>query len=323
MSEQNMHDNWQKEIQDGIIADLRRQVGEDLTEDLVVRVEKQLREGVYREIDEGVAGIKNEILITVQKRKAQAEKRRQREARRGEEFARFGLNFRIQHMVLFTSVIILVITGLPLKFASAGWAERMMRIMGGTGVSTSLHRIGAIGLIGVAVYHTLYTIISRAGRKDFIELIPGGRDFKDFITMLRHFVGLSPGKPKFGRFSYVEKFDYWAVYWGCVIMITSGLLLWFENVSLKYLPKFMLDMAKEAHSDEALLATLAIVIWHFYNVHLNPDKFPGSLLWWHGRISRQEMIEEHPLEYERLMSEAGQLRDPKNVEYGKEPHWRH
>jgi hypothetical protein len=86
-----------------------------------------------------------------------------------------------------------------------------------------------------------------------------------------------------------------------IIMIGSGALLWFESTAMQFMPKFVLDIAKEAHSDEALLATLAIVIWHFYNVHLNPHKFPMSRTWITGRISREEMIEEHPLEYEEIM----------------------
>jgi hypothetical protein len=86
-------------------------------------------------------------------------------------------------------------------------------------------------------------------------------------------------------------------------MIGSGLVLWFEEISMKFLPKFFVDISHEAHSDEALLATLAIVIWHFYNVHFNPDRFPGTLMWWHGKISKHEMLEEHPLEYERIIAE--------------------
>jgi hypothetical protein len=90
-------------------------------------------------------------------------------------------------------------------------------------------------------------------------------------------------------------------------MIGSGAMLWFQDTVLLFLPKYMLDIAKEAHSDEALLATLAIVIWHFYNVHLNPERFPGSMTWWHGRISRQEMTDHHPLEYERITAEREAL----------------
>jgi len=151
------------------------------------------------------------------------------------------------------------------------------------------------------VHHFLYTILARDGRRDFLLLIPKLQDARDIRTNIRHFLGKSPERPRFGRFSYIEKFDYWAVYWGCVIMIGSGVFLWFETAIMKFLPKVAVDMAHEMHSDEALLATLAVVVWHFYNVHFNPDRFPGSLMWWHGRITEHEIKEEHPLEYEEIM----------------------
>ncbi|MBI4737788.1 MAG: hypothetical protein HY766_17285, partial [candidate division NC10 bacterium] len=94
----------------------------------------------------------------------------------------------------------------------------------------------------------------------------------------------------------------WAVYWGMVIMIGSGLILWFLETSLRFLPKFAADIAREAHSDEGLLATLAIIIWHFYNVHLNPERFPMNWTWWTGTVSEEEMQVHHPLEYEALMA---------------------
>jgi cytochrome b subunit of formate dehydrogenase len=165
-----------------------------------------------------------------------------------------------------------------------------------------VHRFGAGMLIYFMVHHLFYTVFSRQGRRDFVLLIPTPKDARDAAQNIRHFLGKSPDKPRFGRFSYIEKFDYWAVYWGCVIMIGSGLFLWFEGIVLKYFPKYVLDVAHEMHSDEAMLATLAIVIWHFYNVHFNPDRFPGTLLWWHGQISEHEMKEEHPLEYDEIMA---------------------
>jgi cytochrome b subunit of formate dehydrogenase len=157
-------------------------------------------------------------------------------------------------------------------------------------------------LIYFMVHHLLYTILTRDGRRDFILLIPMPKDIRDAVQNIRYFLGKTGERPKFGRFSYIEKFDYWAVYWGCIIMIGSGAFLWGESIALIYFPKFVLDIAHEMHSDEALLATLAIVIWHFYNVHFNPDRFPGTLLWWHGRISEHEIKEEHPLEYEEIMA---------------------
>jgi formate dehydrogenase subunit gamma len=235
-------------------------------------------------------------------RRRREEKRREKYHEEGEMFQRFNKNFRFQHMVMFTSVILLIITGMPIKFPDFVLSRYLVNLWGGIHNSTMVHRFGAAMLIYFMVHHLFYTVFSRQGRRDFVLLIPTPKDARDAAQNIRHFLGKSPDKPRFGRFSYIEKFDYWAVYWGCVIMIGSGLFLWFEGIVLKYFPKYVLDVAHEMHSDEAMLATLAIVIWHFYNVHFNPDRFPGTLLWWHGQISEHEMKEEHPLEYEEIMA---------------------
>ena len=228
----------------------------------------------------------------------------ERAAPKGEErqFQRFNLSIRIQHMVMAVSVLVLIITGLPLKFPDVPVFQIMMGIFGGIGNSTLIHRIAACGLIAVSFWHLIYITFFPEGRRDFKLMLPRWKDITDFLQMIGYFLGRASEKPKFGRFSYVEKFDYWAVYWGCVIMIGSGILLWSPDFTFAYFPKYFYDIAKEIHSDEALLATLAIVIWHFYNVHFNPSVFPGSLLWWHGRIPEREMKEEHPLEYEEIMA---------------------
>lgn len=220
-----------------------------------------------------------------------------------EEFQRFSLVFRIQHIVLFASCIVLMITGLPLRFPNTGWAAVFFTLTGGVAASGFMHRIGATGLIAVGLFHMIYITLTRDGRHNFRELIPRFHDVKDVFKNVWYFLGRSKTGAAFGRFSYIEKFDYWAVYWGMVIMIASGLMLWFQNTTMSIFPKFYIDIAHEAHSDEALLATLAIIIWHFYNVHFNPDHFPMSWTWWTGKITRQKMIHHHPLEYEQIAAE--------------------
>lgn len=224
-----------------------------------------------------------------------------------EEFERFPLALRLQHMAMFVSVIILIITGLPLKFADAGISRHFFNLVGGIMVAGIIHRIGAVILIGMGLFHMGYITMTAAGRREFMQLLPKFKDFTDVGANLLHFFGFSKTGACFGRFSYPEKFDYWAVYWGMVVMILSGLMLWFHNFIMSILPKVALDIAREAHSDEALLATLAIVIWHFYNVHFNPHKFPGSLTWFHGKISKEEMLRDHPLEYQEIMAAQAKL----------------
>lgn len=252
--------------------------------------------------------IKNirKLIMKQQRLKAKLDKKKEWQK---DTFQRFNIYFRIQHIMLFSSVIILIITGLPIKFPNSSISKFMMSVMGGISTQGILHRIGAVLLIGFYVFHTLYTIFNKDGRRDFVQLLPKPRDIKDIFQMIKYFFGFAKDKPKFDRFSYIEKFDYWAVYWGGIVMVGSGLIMWFHNIALSYFPKYVYDIAREAHSDEALLATLTIVIWHFYNVHFNPSRFPGSLVWWHGKLTKEQMIDEHPLEYERIMEE----KEGKNV----------
>ncbi|UCE24810.1 MAG: cytochrome b/b6 domain-containing protein [Candidatus Zixiibacteriota bacterium] len=213
-------------------------------------------------------------------------------------FQRFGINFRLQHALMFVSVIVLIITGMPLKFPELAISKFVVvDLFGGLENSTLIHRIGAVGLIIVGVWHLGYIVISRVGRRDFWLMIPRPRDIRDFFHTLLFFFGRRSSGPKCGRFSFIEKFDYWAVYWGMVIMIGSGIIMWFKE----WFPKYVYDIGREAHSDEGLLATLAIVIWHFYNVHFNPDVFPMSWVWWHGKLTEDEMKHHHPLEYAEIV----------------------
>lgn len=278
---------------------------EEIAQELKTRVQEKVDHDLRAELIDVLERLGEEVTHEVEAKIRKEEKVRKRE----EEFQRFGLQFRIQHFIMFISVFILIFTGLPLKFPDLVISEHLISLFGGIQNSTFLHRVGAGGLIFVAVYHTLYTVLSRQGRRDFFLLLPRPRDVKDLFIQIKYFLGRAKEHARFGRFSYIEKFDYWAVYWGCVIMIGSGAMLWFQDTVLLFLPKYILDIAKEAHSDEALLATLAIIIWHFYNVHLNPERFPGSLTWWHGRVSHKEMIDHHPLEYEHIMAERAALEE--------------
>jgi cytochrome b subunit of formate dehydrogenase len=283
---------------------VKSQLDEEAEPEFVHALKERVEARLDVEVDRLKERVKDDIRRQVDRevREFQRERRRRKRLKVEEDtFERFTLNMRIQHVVLFVSCIVLIVTGLPVKFHETGWAAFLFSLFGGIQGTSLLHRVGAVGLIGVGLYHLFYTAFSRQGRRDFWLLLPRAQDLRDLVTMIKFYLGKSQERARFGRFSYVEKFDYWAVYWGMVIMIGSGLLLWFEEISLRFVPKFVIDIAKEAHSDEALLATLAIIVWHFYNVHLNPDKFPMSKVWLTGRITRREMIEEHPLEYEEMV----------------------
>jgi len=291
-----------REIEERVFSRLGKDLDEHLTEEIRERIRERVLTELQRDDSELLDRFKRTITREIVYRILKEEKfKRKKKAPEEEKFPRFNIQFRIQHMILFTSVILLILTGLPLKFPNFEPLAGLVYLLGGIENSRILHRVGASLLIFVAIYHTFYTIFHREGRRDFFLLIPMPKDVLDFMKNVLYFLGLSGEKPKFDRFSYIEKFDYWAVYWGCVIMIGTGALLWFQDLALRVLPKFVLDISKEAHSDEALLATLAIVIWHFYNVHFNPDRFPMSWTWWTGTITKHEMEEHHSLEYEEIM----------------------
>lgn len=296
-----------KNAREKFIEELEKDVLESLNiqddKELSAAARQLLRDETARDLSFFVDSRMKRVVRLLKKRLKEKSRIEKKKEWRANTVQRFNIYFRIQHMMLFTSVIILIITGLPLKFPGAAVSKALMTVMGGIMVQGIIHRAGAVLLISFYLFHTLYTIFNKEGRRDFMLLLPKPKDFKDVFQMIKYFFGLSKEKPKFDRFSYIEKFDYWAVYWGGIVMVGSGLIMWLHNVTLRYLPKYVYDIAREAHSDEALLATLTIVIWHFYNVHFNPSRFPGSLLWWHGRLSKKQMEDEHPLEYERIIKD--------------------
>jgi cytochrome b subunit of formate dehydrogenase len=218
-----------------------------------------------------------------------------------QEFERLTLNQRIQHWVLITSFTTLLITGLPLAAPESAVSRGVITFLGGMGARAVIHRGAALALVVICAYHLGYVLLSRAGYRDFRQLIPWIQDGRDVLQMLKFYLGFSPVPARFGRYNFIEKFEYLAVGWGSVVMIGTGALLWAPHLSLAFLPKWMMDVALIVHSWEAILAFLAIIIWHMYNVHLNPAVFPMSRVWLTGKISLPELQENHPLEYERML----------------------
>ncbi len=279
---------------------LDREIHEDLTEEQVRVLKNNLTDSLARDAAAGARRVHRSFKDRQRRRQKIMERRRKRDRADG-SVERLSLHLRVQHMILFCSTITLIVTGLPIKFHNAAISVFLIHLMGGPQVTRIIHRIGAVGLTLIGAYHIFYTMVFDAGRRDFGLLLPKLQDVKDFFHQIGYFLGLKKDRPLFGRFSYIEKFDYWAVYWGMVVMITSGYILWFKVQAINEFGKSIYDIAMEAHSDEALLATLAIVIWHFYNVHFNPKRFPGSLTWWNGKMDLKDFKEEHPLEYEEIL----------------------
>jgi len=282
-------------------------------------VDKKIEQEVEKRLSAEIAQLKSKIREEVkgEYKEEKEEPRKTEEPKKGKEefFIRFGLNFRLQHIALLITTIMLILTGIPLKFPQNGASQFIINLFGGTPGAREVHHFFAMGMILVGFYHLLYIFWAERGRKDFFELLPKFKDFSDLVNQLKYYLGIRKEKVKFGRYSYVEKFDYWAVYWGLVMMIGTGMIMWlFQG---KFTPLFIGDIelpfgpdiitntlhaiAREMHSDEALLATLVIIGWHFYNGHLNPHKFPMSMVWLNGKISKEEILDEHALEYEEIM----------------------
>jgi len=222
-------------------------------------------------------------------------------------YLRMTVNQRLQHAGLAVSFMLLVLTGFMLRYPDAWWVVAIRHVSDWAFVLRGLiHRVAGVALIAAGVWHIGYLALTAEGRQLFRDLLPRKRDLTDPWAVLRYNLGFSQEKPKFGRFSYIEKSEYWALIWGTVLMGVTGVILWFENTSMGLFTKLGYDISRTIHFYEAILATLAIIAWHFYFVIFNPDVYPMNLAWLTGRVSEHEMRADHPLELERLQqSEPG------------------
>jgi cytochrome b subunit of formate dehydrogenase len=223
---------------------------------------------------------------------------------------RFHRNDRLIHGTLMASFLTLALTGIPLLFPAAPWAGTLAKLLGGYGVTGVLHRIAAVILMTVFTVHVVRLGHRLFVRKDYgmlwgpRSLVPQPIDLIQLLQHFRWFVGLGP-RPRFDRYTYWEKFDYWAVFWGMGIIGTSGLLLWYPRFFANFLPGWVFNIALVVHGEEALMAMVFIFTVHFFNGHLRPDKFPMDLVIFTGRVPVEELKHERPAEYDRLIAEGG------------------
>jgi cytochrome b subunit of formate dehydrogenase len=216
-------------------------------------------------------------------------------------YLRMTAHERLQHAVLVISFVLLVLSGFMLRYPEAWWVVAIRNLSTSAFEWRSLvHRVSGVVMLAAGVWHVWYLACTKPGRSLLRDLLPAKRDLTDPIKVLRYNLGLSPAKPEFPRFSYIEKSEYWALVWGTLLMGITGVILWFDNTSMGLFTKLGFDISRTIHFYEAILATLAIVVWHFYFVLFNPDVYPMNLAWLTGRMSEREMLEEHPLELKRL-----------------------
>jgi formate dehydrogenase gamma subunit len=216
-------------------------------------------------------------------------------------YLRMTVSERIQHLALTISFVLLVITGFMLRFPDTWWVEHIRDLSEGVfELRSIIHRICAVILITVSLYHIYYISFTKRGRKLVKDLFPVYEDIKEAVGVAKFNLGLSKEKPKLGRFSYIEKAEYWALLWGTIIMSVTGLIMWFDNTFIGIFTKLGWDIARTIHYYEAWLASLAIVVWHFYFVIFNPDVYPMNLSWITGTLTEEEIKHEHPREYEEI-----------------------
>jgi cytochrome b subunit of formate dehydrogenase len=204
-----------------------------------------------------------------------------------------------------------VLTGTTALFADSAWAPVVAKAFGGPQVLGYIHRIAAAIFIGIFFIHFIYVMQKLLRDKDFTwfgpdSLVPNWKDLDDMIGMFRWFFGKGP-KPQFDRWTYFEKFDYWAVFWGVSVIGMSGLMLAFPHITAKYLPGWVFNVATVVHGEEAFLAAVFLFTVHFFNNHFRPNKLPPpDVVMFTGTQSLEEFRHEHPAQYQRLV-ESGEL----------------
>jgi len=212
---------------------------------------------------------------------------------------RFSVRQRIEHILVMSLFVVLAATGFPQKFSDASWARTVLTSMGGVEIARVIHRAAGLGFALLAVVHIGTAIGLVVTGRSRPSMIPGRKDFPDAIKTLRYYLGASEEQARFDRFDYRQKFEYWGLVMGGLLMVLTGLILYAPLLATAFLPGVLIPIAKVAHSNEGLMAFLVVITWHIYNAHLNPDVFPFDSSIFTGRISRHRMEHEHPLELSR------------------------
>ena len=227
---------------------------------------------------------------------------------------RLTANQRAQHWLLLTSFIVLVLSGFALQYPDS-WLAWLLG--GNEFLRRIIHRVAAVVMLVVGSYHVLYLALSKDGRQWVKDMFPRLKDVTDLLGNFSYYLGISKDRPKIARFGYAEKAEYWAVVWGTIIMGLTGLMIWFKIGLFGFLPRWWIDIALAIHFYEAVLATLAIIVWHFYHVIFDPDVYPVNFAFIDGRVSEDLFKEEHELAYEEMKEQAAQ-REVKSDERGSD-----
>ena len=222
-----------------------------------------------------------------------------------------------EHWLNATVFVVLVVTGLSQKFHGAASSQWLIESLGGINSVRIIHRVTGLALILVTSVHILAAVYGVLVRRWQPTMIIHKKDFTDVIENLKYYLGLTDHGARCDRYDYKQKFEYWGVVVGSVLMAATGLSLWFPTLVTRFLPGEVIPIAKALHTNEALLALLVIVIWHIYNAVFSPEVFPIDTTIFTGKISRERMLHEHPVELARI--EGKSLTELLGTEHGTVP----
>ncbi|MBI5875154.1 MAG: cytochrome b/b6 domain-containing protein [Deltaproteobacteria bacterium] len=223
------------------------------------------------------------------------------------EVERMNIHYRIQHIVLFTSIFYLAASGFTLKYPDLRISQMWINLWGGIKMAGHVHRFGAVVLITDTIYHIGYIIYIATQKRLGVDMFPRVKDIRDCWKNIKYLTGISDEMPRFGRYTYLQKLNYWLVVIIVLVMTLTGFMYWFPTTTADILPGWssfwIWGVAYIAHSTEALIALFFGMVWHFYNVHLKSRVFPMNLVWLTGKIPMEDLMEDHPLEFEHMLEE--------------------
>lgn len=227
-----------------------------------------------------------------------------------EKITRFDVHQIVQHAAMMVSFTLLVLTGLPLKFHDVALSQWWVGLWGGIEATRIVHRAAAWTMVVDCFYHLgyLWYTITILKRPFPIKMVPSASDFVNLVQELAYCLGLRKHPPRFDRFNWREKFDYWAIFWGMPVMAGSGFVLMFPVFVTSFLPGWIVPAAMAAHSDEAMLALTWIALIHIFFNHFAPGIFPINTSIFTGKVTKERYVREHPLEYERLIETDSEVK---------------
>ncbi len=217
-------------------------------------------------------------------------------------FPRFSLGQRWEHALILLTFTVLLLTGIPQKYRAASWSQYLLATPERLEWVRTVHRVAAVVFILEAAYHVGRGVWLLSRRRLPAAIFPTGQDVRDAGEMIRYLLFLAPRPPRFGKYNFEQKFTYWFLFFGFGILAVSGLIQWFPVLVTRFLPGGIIPAAKLAHSNEAIVSAVFVIIWHFYHVHV--ERLNLSIFT--GRLSEEEMRQYHPLELERLRQASGE-----------------